>query len=86
MPQRSQRHIDAGGAVAWGGGGGVGAGRYDFNEPERVPAALVGRCDFIMVDPPYLNADAVAKFARTIRCARALSQPRRYFLIRTDVT
>jgi hypothetical protein len=69
----------------WGGGGrggGVGAGRYDFNEPERVPAALVGRCDFIMVDPPYLNADAVAKFARTIRCAVA-SQ---YLLIRTDVT
>jgi hypothetical protein len=34
------------------------------------------------VDPPYLNADAVAKFARTIRCAVA-SQ---YLLIRTDVT
>ena len=43
-----------------GRGGRVGAGRYDFNEPERVPAALVGRCDFIMVDPPYLSADAVA--------------------------
>lgn len=41
--------------------------RYDFHEPERVPAELLGRCDYIMVDPPYLNPDAVAKFSQTIR-------------------
>ena len=41
--------------------------KYDFNFPEVVPEHLKGACDFIMADPPYLNPDAVAKFARTIR-------------------
>ena len=41
--------------------------KYDFHEPERIPAKLLGRCDYIMVDPPYLNPDAVAKYSRTIR-------------------
>lgn len=41
--------------------------KYDFNSPEVVPEHLKGACDYIMADPPYLNPDAVAKFARTIR-------------------
>eukprot|EP01052_Picozoa_sp_SAG31_P021800 SAG31_NODE_1703_length_7495_cov_3.115062_6_plen_266_part_00 len=45
---------------------------YDFNDPDNVPASLRGQCDYIMVDPPYLNPDAVEKYARTIR---ALARP-----------
>ncbi len=41
--------------------------KYDFNSPELIPEHLKGACDYIMADPPYLNPDAVAKFARTIR-------------------
>ncbi len=41
--------------------------KYDFNSPELIPEHLRGACDYIMADPPYLNPDAVAKFARTIR-------------------
>ena len=50
--------------------------KYDFNFPEQIPEQLKGSCDYIMADPPYLNPDAVAKFARTIRLlARRPTEP-----------
>ena len=39
---------------------------YDFNEPFAVPEELKGTFDFIMADPPYLNAKTMSAFSKTM--------------------
>ncbi|CAM9460634.1 unnamed protein product [Ectocarpus fasciculatus] len=38
---------------------------YDFNEPLAVPDDLRGSVDYILMDPPYLNAECIGKFLET---------------------
>ncbi|CAI5741990.1 unnamed protein product [Hyaloperonospora brassicae] len=40
---------------------------YDYNEPTKLPAKFHRFFDYVLVDPPYLNADCMSKFAETMR-------------------
>eukprot|EP00640_Fibrocapsa_japonica_P002256 CAMPEP_0113948584 /NCGR_PEP_ID=MMETSP1339-20121228/70966_1 /TAXON_ID=94617 /ORGANISM="Fibrocapsa japonica" /LENGTH=285 /DNA_ID=CAMNT_0000955689 /DNA_START=22 /DNA_END=879 /DNA_ORIENTATION=- /assembly_acc=CAM_ASM_000762 len=35
---------------------------YDFNKPEELPAEILGNCDFVLADPPYLREDVIQSF------------------------
>ncbi len=49
---------------------------YDFNEFDKFPSHLVGTCDFVMADPPYLNPDCARETSKTMRLlARSSSTP-----------
>jgi hypothetical protein len=43
---------------------------YDFNQPLDFPAELVGACDVIMLDPPFINPDTLAGFAASVAALR----------------
>jgi hypothetical protein len=36
---------------------------YDFNSPEVVPADLLGSCDMVVIDPPFITRDVWEKYA-----------------------
>lgn len=38
---------------------------YDFNNPEAVPESLLGACDMVVVDPPFITRDVWEKYATT---------------------
>lgn len=40
---------------------------YDFNKPLEVPEHLWGQCDYILADPPYLNAQCISQFFKTMQ-------------------
>ena len=40
--------------------------QYDFHQPSAVPSHLRGSADFILADPPYLNADTLALTMQTV--------------------
>ncbi len=39
---------------------------YDYNYPKNVPDSLLGQCDVIIIDPPFLNRDTLEGFATTV--------------------
>lgn len=39
---------------------------YDLDEPEAVPADLVGKVDIAVADPPFLNEATNRKLAKTL--------------------
>jgi Probable N6-adenine methyltransferase len=41
--------------------------QYDFNEPATVPEHLIGACDYVLADPPYLNAQCIGEFFKTMQ-------------------
>jgi Probable N6-adenine methyltransferase len=41
--------------------------QYDFNEPSVVPEHLIGACDYVLADPPYLNAQCIGEFFKTMQ-------------------
>jgi len=43
---------------------------YDFRAPHDFPPALRGAVDVVMMDPPFLQADCLAGFARTAMALR----------------
>jgi hypothetical protein len=43
---------------------------YDYHAPEVVPESLRGACDVILLDPPFLQPDCLAAFARTVGLLR----------------
>jgi hypothetical protein len=47
--------------------------RYDYNAPLVLPAALLGRCAVLMLDPPFLQRDCLAGFAKSVRALAAPS-------------
>lgn len=44
--------------------------QYDFNRPMVFPPELKGQADIIILDPPFINKDCLAGFARTIFALR----------------
>jgi hypothetical protein len=44
---------------------------YDYASPLALPPALVGACDVVVLDPPFLNRDCLAEFARSVSALRA---------------
>ena len=44
--------------------------RYDYQTPLTLPAALLGKCSVLMLDPPFLQRDCLAAFAESV-CALA---------------
>jgi len=38
---------------------------YDFNSPEAVPASLLGQCDMVVVDPPFITHEVWRKYGET---------------------
>ena len=44
---------------------------YDYNAPLALPPALLGACDVIVLDPPFLNRDCLAAFAHSVAALRA---------------
>ena len=38
---------------------------YDFNEPENVPASLLGTFDVVVIDPPFITREVWEKYAIT---------------------
>ena len=45
--------------------------RYDYKAPLALPAALLGRCGVIMLDPPFLQRECLAGFAESVRALAA---------------
>ena len=43
---------------------------YDYAEPLSLPAELLGACDVIVLDPPFLNAACLAGFATSVSALR----------------
>lgn len=43
---------------------------YDFNAPLAFPAELRGGVDVVILDPPFINRDTLAGFARTVFALR----------------
>lgn len=39
---------------------------YDYNSPRNVPSELIGNCDVIIFDPPFLQEDCLTAFTETI--------------------
>ena len=54
--------------------------RYDYQTPLALPAALLGRCAVLMLDPPFLQRDCLAGFAESVR---ALAAPGARILLAT---
>lgn len=46
--------------------------RYDYRAPLDVPARLLGVCDVVLLDPPFLNTECLQGFAATVG---ALARP-----------
>jgi len=43
---------------------------FDYNAPLDLPAALLGACDVVVLDPPFLNRDCLAAFASSVAALR----------------
>ena len=43
---------------------------FDYNTPLELPAALLGACDVVVLDPPFLNRDCLAAFASSVAALR----------------
>lgn len=46
--------------------------RYDYNAPTDLPPELLGRCDVVVLDPPYLNVETLREYFVS---ARLLAKP-----------
>lgn len=44
---------------------------YDFNDPTNLPVELLGRFDFILVDPPFITREVWEKYVVTVRLLAA---------------
>jgi hypothetical protein len=40
---------------------------YDFNRPTEVPEHLLGKCDMLVIDPPFIVHDVWRKYAETAK-------------------
>ena len=40
---------------------------YDFNKPTEVPVSLLGKCDMLVIDPPFIVEDVWRKYAQTAK-------------------
>jgi EEF1A lysine methyltransferase 1 len=38
---------------------------YDFNEPTQLPEHLLGKCDMLVIDPPFIVEDVWRKYAES---------------------
>lgn len=47
--------------------------RYDYNFPTDLPPELLGRCDVVVLDPPYLNVETLREYFVS---ARLLAKPK----------
>jgi len=43
---------------------------YDYRSPLDLPPSLVGACDVVVLDPPFLNRECLAEFARSVAALR----------------
>jgi len=49
---------------------------YDYNYPKNLPRELLGQCDVILIDPPFLNRDTLEGFAKTVSLLQRSSSTR----------
>lgn len=40
---------------------------YDFNAPTELPASLLGKCDILVIDPPFITHEVWRKYVETTR-------------------
>ena len=40
---------------------------YDFNKPTELPENLLGKCDMVVIDPPFIVEDVWRKYAETAK-------------------
>jgi len=40
---------------------------YDFNDPTGIPAELLGKCDIVVIDPPFITHEVWRKYAETAK-------------------
>ena len=40
---------------------------YDFNDPANLPAKLLGKCDIVVIDPPFITHEVWRKYAESAR-------------------
>lgn len=38
---------------------------YDFNDPTGLPAELLGKCDIVVIDPPFITHEVWRKYAES---------------------
>ena len=49
---------------------------YDYNYPKNLPTELLGQCDVILIDPPFLNRDTLEGFTKTVSLLQRSSSTR----------
>ena len=40
---------------------------YDFNKPTELPEHLLGKCDMVVVDPPFIVSEVWMKYVETMK-------------------
>ena len=40
---------------------------YDFHEPSNIPSDLIGKADYVIIDPPFITRDVWEKYADTAK-------------------
>ncbi|CAH1637941.1 unnamed protein product [Spodoptera littoralis] len=40
---------------------------YDYNCPDKLPPELLGSCDLVVADPPFLSEECITKTSQTIK-------------------
>ena len=40
---------------------------YDFHNPSTIPSHLIGKADYVIIDPPFITRDVWEKYAETAK-------------------